>query len=92
MPGAAHGCVMGIDVGKTSWVIIGRLNENKGLDVLHFERVKLVSKEKLPDRAKQLARYYGVVMTVIDAAPEWTQAVGVMDELEANRAFAHYRW
>lgn len=90
IPGAAHGCVMGIDVGKTSWIVIGRANEFKGLDVIHYERIKLITKEKLPERAGLLARYYGVVMCVIDAAPEWTQAVGVMDELESGRAYASY--
>lgn len=90
VPGAANGCVMGIDVGKTSWIIIARPNDRKGLDVLHFERVKMINKEALPGRAKQLAKCYGVVMTVIDAAPEWTQAVAVIDELQQNRGFASY--
>lgn len=87
VPGAAHGCVMGIDVGKTSWVVIGRSN-GKGLDVLHYERIKLTTKEALPERAGQLARCYGVVMTVVDAAPEWTQAIAVIDKI--GRGFASY--
>lgn len=90
VPGALHGCVMGIDVGKTSWIVIGVPNKDRALDVVHFERVKLINKEELPARAKHLSQCYGVVMTVIDAAPEWTQAVGVMDQLAQGRAFASY--
>jgi hypothetical protein len=90
VPGAMHGCVMGIDVGKTSWVVIGRPNSDRGLDIVHYERVKLNNREELPERAKHLKLCYGVIMTVIDAAPEWTQAVGVMDALPEGRAFASY--
>lgn len=88
--GAANGTVMGIDVGKTSWIVIGQANELGGLDLIHYERVRLSNKEVLPARALELTGYFGVGMTVIDAAPEWTQAVAVMDALPSGRAFASY--
>jgi hypothetical protein len=90
VPEAAKGCVMGIDVGKTSWIVIARHNEYDGLDVIHYERVRLHNREALPTRARQLSDYFGVRMTVIDAMPEWTQAVGVIDEMGSGKAYASY--
>lgn len=89
-PLASNSTVIGIDVGKTSWISVCRPNELKGLDVIHYERVKLTSKEVLPDRAKELFDWFGCQMLVIDAGPEWTQALGVIEKLPANKAYACY--
>lgn len=89
-PGAANNTVIGVDVGKISWLVVARQNEHAGLDVIHYERVKLISKETLPARVRQLSEWYGALMTVIDAGPEWTQALAVIDKLPPNKAYACY--
>ena len=90
MAGAATDTVVGVDVGKTSWISICLPNELTGLDTIYYERVKLQGPETLPSRVKQLFEWYGAQMCIIDAGPEWTQALAVIEALPAGRAFACY--
>lgn len=90
IPGAASNTVIGVDVGKTSWITIAICNELGGLDTIYYERVKLAAQATLPDRVKQLFEWYGSLLCVIDAGPEWTQALAVIDALPAGKAFACY--
>ena len=87
---AARGTVIGVDVGKTSWILVARENDRRGLDVLHYERIKLVDEEALPARAEELFRWYGTVMLVVDAGPEWTQALSIISRLPEGKAYACY--
>ena len=88
--GAASHCVIGIDVGKTSWISVAVPNELNGLDVIHYERVKVTSPEALPTRAAEIFAWYGAVMLVVDAGPEWSQALAIIEALPADKAFACY--
>ncbi len=90
MPGCARNTVIGVDVGKTSWITVARLNEFRGLDVIYYERVKIVSQDSLPMRVAELHQWYGSLITVIDAGPEWTQALAVIEKLPDDKAFACY--
>jgi hypothetical protein len=89
-PGAATGTYIGVDVGKTSWISILKMNELSGSDVIHYERVKVRSEHTLPDRVNELFNWYGSDMAVIDAGPEWTQALSVISKLPKGKAFACY--
>lgn len=89
-PGAATGTVIGIDVGKTCWLLVGRPRPGMNMDVLHYERLKIQSEEDLPNRAVELFSWYGAQALVIDAGPEWTQALAVLNKLPAAKAFACY--
>lgn len=89
-PGAASNTIIGVDVGKTSWITVAKKNELGGLDIIHYERVKLTSKEALPSRVKQLFEWYGGLMLVIDAMPEWTQALAVIETVPQGKGFACY--
>jgi hypothetical protein len=87
---AAQGTVVGVDVGKTSWILVAKANSSGGLDVLHYERIKLQGTETLPGRVLELFTWYGAQRCVIDAGPEWTQALAVIEKLPAGKAFACY--
>jgi hypothetical protein len=88
--GAAHDTVMGVDVGKTSWITIGVPGQADKLDILHYERIRLSDSDALPSRVKELALWYGARKVVIDAGPEWTQALEVISVLPPDVAFACY--
>jgi hypothetical protein len=88
--GIADGTVMGVDVGKTSWILIGKPVTSQRMEVLHYERVRAVSENTLKDRVVELAGWYGVKRMVIDAGPDWTVALAVMNALPDGVASASY--
>ena len=66
------GCIMGMDVGKTSWIIIGKPNFlAKSIDVVWAESLRLEGEEYDDLKAKVLKRMrqYGVVLLVCDSLP-----------------------
>jgi hypothetical protein len=70
--GAVSGCVAGLDVGRTSWLVIGKPNYfTKTLDVVWVEQLRLQGSEEddLRDRVLERLRQYGVVKFVCDAMP-----------------------
>ena len=87
---AATGTVVGIDVGKTSWIVVGKQVSARQFNVLHHERVKTLEGDDLVRRAVEIFSWYGAEMLVIDAAPEWSQAKKVVSALPAGKAFACY--
>lgn len=70
--GAISGCVAGLDVGKTSWLLIGKPNYfNKTLDIVWAEQIRLQGNEE--DYLKKVVtdrlRQYKVVKLVCDSMP-----------------------
>lgn len=90
IPNAASNTVIGVDVGKTSWISVGIRNELNGIDIIYYERVKLRTQDSLPSRVRELFDWFGGLMAVIDAGPEWTQALAVIEALPEGKAFACY--
>lgn len=75
----ARGCVLGLDVGKTSWVLIGR-PVGKGLEVIWAEQISALSGEDaLKSRVKELIYDFGVLRGVVDAGPDFSTALGLID-------------
>lgn len=81
----ATGAVMGVDVGKTSNVVIAR-PEHKSLNVIALLRVRLQDGPLLP-QLKDIAQRYGVRRVVIDAMPDFSTAQALIDAMP-GRAFA----
>lgn len=71
---------MGIDVGQTCHIVIGRITLSGELLVVHRERVVLA---RLRARRQELAIKYRVLITVIDAFPE-TNLVHELQKIDRN--------
>jgi hypothetical protein len=70
--GGVSGCVAGLDVGRTSWLVIGKPNYvTKGIDVVWVEQIRLKGDEDddLKQTILKRLRQYGVVKLVSDALP-----------------------
>ena len=88
-PMAATGCVYGIDVGKTSWIMVGKRN-GIYLDIIHMERVRQNNEDALYKRVYELHRWYGAVMGVMDAAPDFSTVMKLQGKLPAGSFFGAY--
>lgn len=93
-PNAATGTVIGIDTGKTCWITVGKpINVTSTyveMDIIHAERFRVEAAGDLGKRAAELAGYYGSLMVVTDAGPEWNLALAVRENLSPGKAFACY--
>lgn len=87
---AAHRCVMGIDVGKTSHLIIGRRISDLQIDLVYAERVRQTSDDALLNRIMELSDMYGVIKGVIDAGPDFSTSMKVISNSWIHRFFACY--
>lgn len=70
--GCGSGLYAGLDVGKTSWFIVG---EKKGAKLLPVYAEKIVNSEDgdyLHERVNYLRRVFGIVRMVVDTAPDIT--------------------
>lgn len=66
------GCIMGLDVGKVSWAIIGKINyATNCVEVIWVEQVKLEGEEydDLKMKVLTLMKKFGVVLLVCDSMP-----------------------
>ena len=86
---AASGCVLGMDVGKVSHILIGRRN-GFYLDIIHAERVKQDDDDAIFKRVIELIRMYRVVKAVVDAGPDFTTALKLIGKCYLNQVFACY--
>ena len=68
--GAISGCVAGLDVGKVSWITIGKVVENR-LHIVWMEQIRLRSDDgsDLESRVLELLKAYRAVLCVSDAFP-----------------------
>lgn len=72
-----RGCVMGVDVGNTYYVVISKVLADGSTPVLHKERIPMETARK---RLLELRKEYGVTATVIDSGPHaetvmWLQSM-----------------
>lgn len=66
------GCVAGLDVGRTSWLIIAKPNyAMKILDIIWVESIRLEgsAEDDLKVKVLQRLRQYGVIKSVMDSMP-----------------------
>ena len=77
----ADGCVMGVDVGKTSWAIIGRPMDGK-VKIIYKERIKQDGNNYLLKRIIFLSHCFGVIRGVIDAGPDFTTSKSLVESLD----------
>jgi hypothetical protein len=93
-PNSASGTVIGVDVGKTSWITIAKplavTSSYVNMDVLHAERVQVTEAKDLTDRVKQLVEWYGALLVVVDAGPDWSLALSIKESLPAQKGYACY--
>lgn len=71
--GAVSGCIAGLDVGKTSWLLIGKPNfYTKTTDIIWAEQIRLQSgseEDMLKETVVKRLAQYKVVKLVCDAQP-----------------------
>ena len=82
-PGSTiSGCVAGLDIGKTSWLTIGkpvRINGVEELHVLWAEQIRVDGNnvDNLFNTAVERFKQFGVVKAVIDSAPFWDTIIRI---------------
>lgn len=86
---AASQTIMGIDIGKVSWVIIGKKVDKK-IIILYAEKIRQTSDGHLLKRVLELAKFYGVVKGVMDAAPDFTTSSAFVSSSWMGRFYANY--
>jgi len=87
---AANGCVAGLDIGKTSWMLIGKPLDNKRVDIIHAERIVQNDDNHLVNRALELLKWYGVNRLVIDAGPDFTSVTQIISKAYVDQAWGCY--
>lgn len=91
---AAHGCVAGMDVGKTSWLLIGKPNgkgtDGNGVDVIHAEQIRQDGEGKLVKTVLKRLKEFGVVKMVVDAAPDFSTALSLISQTRVGMVYGAY--
>ena len=93
-PHAATGCVIGMDLGKVCHIVIGRRVSPARMEVIHLETVRQRTNSEGENsavaRAVQLIEWFGVEKAVIDAAPDFSAAMAIIDACYFGVAFGNY--
>jgi hypothetical protein len=89
-PNAATGCVAGLDIGKTSWFLVGKPLDAKRVDIIHAEKIKQDDDNYLVTRALDLLKWYGVQRLVIDAGPDFTSVTQIIAQAYVDQVFGCY--
>jgi hypothetical protein len=87
---AANGCVAGLDIGKTSWILIGKTIDKKRVDIIHAERIVQDDDNHLVTRTLELLKWYGVHRLVIDAGPDFTSVTQIISKAYVDQAWGCY--
>ncbi|EOV8094034.1 TPA: phage terminase large subunit family protein [Vibrio parahaemolyticus] len=83
------GFVIGVDVGKTSHIAVGRVFNDGREEVNYLERYTVRGdNETLSKHIVTLARRYHAKCVVIDAAPDFTTALETIKELPLGTVYA----
>ena len=91
LPKYTHkGFVMGVDVGKTSWVLIGKPVSRTRIEVVWAERIRQDGDGGLLSRLLFLVKWFGVSKGVIDAGPDFTTSMAFVEAFPLGRTFANY--
>lgn len=85
--GGVGGCVVGLDVGKISWIVIGKVID-KELHILWVEQIRLRTEDgsDLEGRVLELLRAYRVVVGIMDALPYTDTILRIIAQYPAIRA------
>lgn len=85
-PGSSiSGCVAGLDIGKTSWLLIGKPVRTNGVEELHIlwaEQIRVDGNNvdnlflTVVERFKQ----FGVIKAVVDSAPFWDTVIKIQSQ------------
>lgn len=81
-----YGCYAGLDVGKTSWFTVGIREpydfgnpaKRRKMVILYAERIHQDGNDWLGERTGQLLRLFGINRLVIDAGPDFTTSMGLV--------------
>lgn len=79
---------MGVDVGKTSHIVIGFENRIGKLEVVYMETYKSSKDKLLSERIIELAKAFQTRSIVIDAAPDFSTAQAVAKRFPRRKVFA----
>lgn len=85
--GAAAGCVMGVDVGNISHIVIAKRMGRK-FKIIYRERVGQTGDNALLTRVKLLKKWFGVRIVVIDIGPDLTVPKQLIAQLPSGHAWA----
>lgn len=91
-PGSVSGSqfVAGLDVGKTSWLTVAK-KEGANLIVVYLERIVIEGDgTNISARAIEVAKKFGVSRMIVDAAPDFTTALRIVEGLPVGVAYACY--
>ena len=86
---AGTGFCIGADQGKTSWLLVGKKVGDE-VHVVHAERIKVKDSDSIPGRVLERVDQYGVVRSVIDAAPYYTVALNLREKCAAGVSWGAY--
>jgi len=79
-----------MDVGKTSWLTVAKRSGGE-LVVVYMERLVIEGDgTNLSDRAIEVAKAFGVHRMIVDAAPDFTTALRIVEGLPVGVAYACY--
>lgn len=87
---AAHGCVAGLDIGKTSWFIVGKPLDKDRVDIIHAERIVQDDHNFLVTRTLDLLKWYGINRLVIDAGPDFSSVTQIIAKSIVDQAYGCY--
>jgi len=84
------GLVMGVDIGKISWVLVGKPTERSKIDIVWAERIRQDGDGALLARLCFLVKWFGVTKAVVDAGPDFTTSMGFVSAFPLGRTYANY--
>lgn len=85
----ASGCVMGVDVGVVSHLVVGK-RVGKSLKILWLERIRQDGENTLKNVVLERMKQYGVARLVIDAMPDISVPRALVAESWLGRVLAAY--
>lgn len=81
------GTVVGIDVGKTSWLTVGR-PVGESIATIYAERIKQTGDGYLLRRSLELIRAFGALKVVVDAGPDISFPLSLIDACPPGMVWA----
>jgi len=85
----ANGCVMGVDVGKTSHLVIGK-QVGGVFKLLWLERIVQTGEDTLYETVKERMAQFGVARLVIDSQPDLSTPLKLIENSWAGNVLASY--
>lgn len=86
---AASGCVAGLDVGKTCWLVIQK-QMGHFTDTIWAEKIRQTGDGNVVKTLMKRIKQYGIEKLVVDAGPDYSIALSMINKCKVNQAFACY--